>query len=293
MDFSILYVLQHLHNAVLDRVMVGITSLGNAGWIWIALTAVFLILPKYRKCGVRMAIALILDLILCNLVLKPLAARPRPCWIDEQVKLLVAAPKDYSFPSGHSAASFAAAVSIFVMHKKEGAAALILACLIAFSRLYLFVHFPTDVLAGIAVGFICAFLAAKIQNGFLLHSRVYVVYAPKTFILKFCIGLIAGLIAHKIGKINEQTDQKQIFKWALLAAIGGLLFNVIFDPLIGYFYKLVLLGKPAAEVTLSWNVAATSINAVLSTIASVVIYMALRPALQKSGLFSQVKAAAK
>ena len=75
--------------------------------------------------------------------------------------------------------------------------------------------------------------------------------------------------------------------------IGGLLFNVIFDPLIGYFYKLVLLGKPAAEVTLSWNVAATSINAVLSTIASVVIYMALRPALQKSGLFSQVKAAAK
>ena len=79
----------------------------------------------------------------------------------------------------------------------------------------------------------------------------------------------------------------------LLAAIGGLLFNVIFDPLIGYFYKLVLLGKPAAEVTLSWNVAATSINAVLSTIASVIIYMALRPALQKSGLFSQVKAAAK
>ena len=115
-----------------------------------------------------------------------------------------------------------------------------------------------------------------------LLDPVYVVYAPKTFILKFCIGLIAGLIAHKIGKINEQTDQKQIFKWALLAAIGGLLFNVIFDPLIGYFYKLVLLGKPAAEVTLSWNVAATSINAVLSTIASVVIYMALRPALQKS-----------
>lgn len=170
MDFSILYALQHLHNAVLDRVMVGITSLGNAGWIWIALTAVFLILPKYRKCGVRMAIALILDLILCNLVLKPLAARPRPCWIDEQVKLLVAAPKDYSFPSAIRQPRLRRSL-YFVMHKKEGAAALILACLIAFSRLYLFVHFPTDVLAGIAVGFICAFLAAKIQNGFLLHSR--------------------------------------------------------------------------------------------------------------------------
>ena len=73
-----------------------------------------------------------------------------------------------------------------------------------------------------------------------LLDPVYVVYAPKTFILKFCIGLIAGLIAHKIGKINEQTDQKQIFKWALLAAIGGLLFNVIFDPLIGYFYWFFL-----------------------------------------------------
>ncbi len=80
-----------------------------------------------------------------------------------------------------------------------------------------------------------------------LLDPVYVVYAPKTFILKFCIGLIAGLIAHKIGKINEQTDQKQIFKWALLAAIGGLLFNVIFDPLIGYFYKLVLPWKTGSR----------------------------------------------
>ena len=122
-----------------------------------------------------------------------------------------------------------------------------------------------------------------------LLDPVYIVYAPKTFILKFCIGLIAGIIAHKIGKIDEQTDKKQIFKWALLAAIGGLLFNVIFDPLLGYFYKLLILGKPAAEVTLSWNILATSINAVLSTIASVVIYMALRPALQKSGLFHQIK----
>lgn len=171
MDFSILYALQHLHNEVIDTIMVGITSLGNAGWIWIALTAVFLAIPKYRKCGVRMAIALILDLILCNLILKPLAARPRPCWIDEQVKMLVAVPKDYSFPSGHSAASFAAAVSMFTLHRKAGIAALILAVLIAFSRLYLFVHFPTDVLVGAVVGFICAFLAAKMQNGFLLCSQ--------------------------------------------------------------------------------------------------------------------------
>lgn len=171
MEFSILYMLQNFHNAVLDRVMVGISSLGNAGWFWIVLTAVFLCIPKYRKCGIQMAVALVLDLILCNLFLKPLAARQRPCWIDDQVKLLVAVPKDYSFPSGHSAASFAAAVTVFRNHKKEGTAALIVACLIAFSRLYLFVHFPTDVLAGIGVGFICAFLAGKIQRRFPLPLK--------------------------------------------------------------------------------------------------------------------------
>lgn len=111
---------------------------------------------------------------------------------------------------------------------------------------------------------------------------VYIIYAPKTFILKLCIGLITGLVAHRIGKINTLTDSKKIFKWALLASISGLLFNVIFDPLVGYFYKLVILGKPAAELTLAWNITATSINAVISTIAAVAVYMALRPALLRS-----------
>ena len=113
----------------------------------------------------------------------------------------------------------------------------------------------------------------------------YIVYAPKTFILKLCIGLITGLIAHKLGHITTETDTKKVLKWTILAAIGGLLFNVIFDPLVGYFYKLIILGKPAAELTLAWNVASTSINAVTSTIVSVLVYMALRPALKKSGLF--------
>lgn len=118
-----------------------------------------------------------------------------------------------------------------------------------------------------------------------LIDPVYVVYAPKTFILKLCIGLITGLIAHKLGHITTETDTKKVFLWTTLAAIGGLLFNVIFDPLVGYYYKLLILGKPAADLTLAWNVAATSINAVTSTIVSVAVYMALRPALKKSGLF--------
>lgn len=121
-----------------------------------------------------------------------------------------------------------------------------------------------------------------------LFDPVYVVYAPKTFILKLCIGLITGLIAHKIGHITKETDHKKVFRFSLLAAIGGLLFNVVFDPLVGYYYKLLILGKPAAELTLAWNIASTSINAVTSTIVSVAVYMALRPALKKAGLFFEL-----
>lgn len=118
-----------------------------------------------------------------------------------------------------------------------------------------------------------------------LFDPVYITYAPKTFILKLCIGLITGVIAHKLGHISTEKDNKKVLKWTILAAVGGLLFNVIFDPLVGYYYKLLILGKPAAELTLAWNVASTSINAVTSTIVSVAVYMALRPALKKAGLF--------
>ena len=121
-----------------------------------------------------------------------------------------------------------------------------------------------------------------------LFDPVYVVYAPKTFILKLCIGLITGLVAHKIGHITKESDKKVVLKWVVAASVAGLLFNVIFDPLVGYFYNLVILGKPAAELTLAWNVASTSINAVASTIVASAVYMALRPALKKSGLFFEL-----
>lgn len=122
-----------------------------------------------------------------------------------------------------------------------------------------------------------------------LLDPVYIIYAPKTFLLKFCIGLITGPVAHKLGKISTSNDTKHVFKWTLIASICGMVFNMIFDPLVGYFYKRVIIGKPAAEVTLAWNITATSINAVLSVIAAVAIYMALRPALRKSGLFITIK----
>lgn len=121
-----------------------------------------------------------------------------------------------------------------------------------------------------------------------LFDPVYVIYAPKTFILKLCIGLITGVLAHRGGKINESHDQKHIFKWVVIAAVGGLLFNVVFDPLVGYYYKLLILGKPAAELALVWNITSTTINAMTSAVASVVIYMPLRNALQRSGLQEKI-----
>lgn len=121
-----------------------------------------------------------------------------------------------------------------------------------------------------------------------LFDPVYIIYAPKTFFLKLCIGLITGLVAHRIGKINESCNSRHILKWTILAAAAGLLFNVIFDPVVGYFYKLLILGKPVADLALVYNVASTSINAVTSGIVSVLVYMPLRNALVRSGLFSRI-----
>lgn len=122
-----------------------------------------------------------------------------------------------------------------------------------------------------------------------LFDPVYVAYAPKTFILKLCIGLITGFVAHRLGRINDSTDKGHIYRYVLAASVCGLLFNVIFDPLVGYYYKLLIMGKPAAELVLAWNVASTSINAVISTIAAVVVYMPLRSVLKRSGLFEMIR----
>ena len=121
-----------------------------------------------------------------------------------------------------------------------------------------------------------------------LFDPIYVIYAPKTFILKLCIGLITGIVAHRFGHITHLTDKKKIARRVTLASLSGLLFNTVFDPLVGYIYKIFILGKPAADVTLAWNIASTSINTVLSAIVAVTIYMALLPSLKKAGLFFRI-----
>ncbi len=117
-----------------------------------------------------------------------------------------------------------------------------------------------------------------------IMDPVYITVAPKTFVLKFCIGLIVGLVAHKIGKIQNKTDKTHVFWWSLIATVCGLGFNVIADPLVGYFYKQWVLGQPQemASVLAKWSTATTFVNAVVSTILVAIIYNALRPVLIKS-----------
>ena len=149
------------------------------------------------------------------------------------------------------------------------------------------------VLAALLLGGWYGGLAGAIGMGIAdVMDPIYITGAPKTFILKLCIGLITGLVAHKIAKINESTDKKYIFKWSLLASIAGLAFNVVADPIVGYFYKQYILGQPQqmAEVLAKWSAAATFVNAILSTIVVVIIYNALRPALAKSGMLEVGKA---
>ena len=163
MEIEILNMIQKIRTPLLDTFMSNFTKLGNAGIVWILLTIVLLLIPKTRKSGFILAVALIVDLILCNGILKPLIARIRPFDVNTVIQLIVAKPHDYSFPSGHTAASFTAVMALYLAgEKKLWKIALTLAVLIAFSRLYLYVHYPTDVLGGIVTGVIAGYLGYKL-----------------------------------------------------------------------------------------------------------------------------------
>lgn len=154
-EFSILDFIQNQFRTPFgDFVMLLISKLGNGGIIWLVLSGLLCVFPKYRKAGVTMLTALALDVLLCNVMLKPLVGRMRPFTVNTGMELLINAPKDFSFPSGHTAASFAAAFALLFVKNKLWIPSMILASLIAFSRLYLYVHYPTDVLAGILLGLI-------------------------------------------------------------------------------------------------------------------------------------------
>ena len=163
MEIKILDWIQTLHTPVGDTVMCLITKLGDAGIFWILLTLVLLIIPKTRRWGVILAAGLVVDLVLCNVILKPLVERIRPFDVNTAVQVLISKPKDYSFPSGHTAASFTVVAGLYLAGAgKLWKPALVLAVLIAFSRLYLYVHYPTDVLGGIIVGLVSGYMGYRI-----------------------------------------------------------------------------------------------------------------------------------
>ena len=179
-DLPILdWIQTNLQSGFMDFIMPIITLFGDAGIFWMIWAAALVFFPKTRKIGLGMAFAMALGLLICNVTLKPLVGRMRPydyqiqelgkTWNDILLagKLLVETPHDFSFPSGHTIASFEACTVLMINDKRMGIPATILAILIAFSRLYLYVHYPTDVLfsvfAGILFGFIGYAIAQRIN----------------------------------------------------------------------------------------------------------------------------------
>lgn len=162
-DFTILdYIYEHMRSAFLDFLLPKITALGDVGIIWITITIIMLCVKRWRKCGIICALSLVLCILVGSFTLKPLFARIRPFDLNTAVDLLIDRPTDFSFPSGHSMTAFAAATSVYTCYKKSGRWLLALAGLIAFSRLYLYVHYPTDVIAGIIIGILLALCSSKI-----------------------------------------------------------------------------------------------------------------------------------
>ncbi|MEG0874148.1 MAG: phosphatase PAP2 family protein [Clostridiales bacterium] len=142
----------------LTTIMQMFTNLGNSAIIWIVAIAALLIFKKTRKYGFMAALALLINLLICNAILKPLIDRPRP-FTKVAIDLLVAQPGPHSFPSGHTSSAFAVATVIFFWSKPWGVPALFIGALTAFSRMYFFLHYPTDILGGLIVGIGSAFIA--------------------------------------------------------------------------------------------------------------------------------------
>ena len=168
-DLPILdWIQAHLQSGFLDFIMPIITIFGDAGIFWIAWAVLLLFFPKTRKTGLGMGIALLLGVVICNIILKPAVARPRPYDMQEElgvmIKLLVERQHDFSFPSGHTIASFEASVVLLRNSKKMGIPAFILAILIAFSRMYLYVHYPTDVIVSVILGTLFAFIGDAVAK---------------------------------------------------------------------------------------------------------------------------------
>lgn len=160
----LLWIQEYIRQEWMTPIWIAITSLADDGWFWIALSIILLFPKKTRKAGIAALLALLINLFFTNIALKNLVARIRPYDVIEGLTVLIDKLKSFSFPSGHTACSFAAAYAYYLClpKKKWGIAALVLAGLIGFSRLYVGVHYPTDVIGGALVGMFAAWIASKL-----------------------------------------------------------------------------------------------------------------------------------
>jgi undecaprenyl-diphosphatase len=160
-DFAILDALQKIHCTFLNCLLAFFTYIGEGGAVWIAAAVIMLICKKYRKAGCAVSLALLFELIFNEQLIKKLIKRTRPFILNPAIDTIVHRPSSYSFPSGHTCTAFAAATAIFLHDKKLGTAAYITAAVIGFSRNYFYIHYPTDVLCGAAIGIIFGVAAVK------------------------------------------------------------------------------------------------------------------------------------
>ena len=172
-EIEILLWIQENLRGVMDGFWVAVTSLGDDGWFWIAVGIALLLFKKTRPVGITLLLSLLINLCLTNLTLKDFFGRPRPFNVNPDLVTLIKPPSSFSFPSGHTSVSFSGALVVYhMMSKKIGIPAVVLATMIAFSRMYVGVHYPTDILGGIVVGivssiaayFIVKFVSKKIEE---------------------------------------------------------------------------------------------------------------------------------
>lgn len=169
LDGSILlFIQEHIRCGFLTPIMKGASFLGDGGIIWILIAVILLIIPKTRRRGLDMALCLALAAAVNNLLFKNLVARPRPFVTFPEIELLVKPLTSYSFPSGHACSSFAAAFALACAFRgKGGGWAYVPAALIALSRIYVGIHYPTDILAGAAIGTLCAWVVYALSQRFI------------------------------------------------------------------------------------------------------------------------------
>ena len=170
-EFAFLDWLYQFRNPVMNTISIFFDYAGAHGEIWIAFTLLLLLFRRTRRAGFAMAVALVLYMAAGHFFLKPLFARPRPCDVNTAITILVKRPHGHSFPSGHTASAFAAAFALWLQNRKLGVPALVLAAFIAFTRLYLYVHFPTDVLGGLVLGLALGFFASWLVDSLANKSK--------------------------------------------------------------------------------------------------------------------------